>query len=259
MHRFGRLLALSAAIALVIGAPAEAQNAKCTRESGPAPAAGTALSSQVTLTPDREAEVINFGAGRGTQERDILITASKPLPKSVTPRQIGLDVPRRFERVGNTLESVSLLAPRFTKPQISPDRREIRFTACVDGNGLKPGTYAGTMRVTGPTGLERAVVAVTVNAKAELWVFILALVGALGIAALLLVYRRIYAKENVDWNFALESAIPLGAAFGAMYAAYAQDASWGADPVTSGLALIATALAAAGLKSIIDGAVGRSG
>jgi len=102
MHRFGRLLALSAAIALVIGAPAEAQNAKCTRESGPAPAAGTALSSPVTLTPDREAEVINFGAGRGTQERDILITASKPLPKSVTPRQIGLDVPRRFERVGTT-------------------------------------------------------------------------------------------------------------------------------------------------------------
>ena len=259
MHRLGRLLALSAAISLAIASSAGAQNGRCTRQSGPAPAAGPRLTSPVTLTPDREAEVINFGAGRGTQERDILITADKPLPRSVTPRQIALDVPRRFERVGNTLESVSLQPPRFTRPQISPDRREVRFTVCVDGSGVKPGTYAGTMRVSGPTGLERAVVAVTVNAKAKLWVFILALFGALGIAALLLVYRRIYATEKVDWNFALESAIPLGAAFGAMYAAYAQDPSWGADPVTSGLALIATALAAAGLKSLIDGAVGRSG
>jgi hypothetical protein len=259
MRRLGRFLTLSAAISLIAAASAAAQTANCNRESGPPPAAGPPLKSPVTLTPEREAELINFGSGRGTKERDIVVTADKPLPKSVTPSQIGLDVPRRFERVGDTLESVSLPPPEFTKPQISPDRREIRTTVCVNGGGVQAGSYVGTMRVSGPRGVERAVVAVTINAKARLWVFILALVGALLVAALLLLYRRYYADEEIDRRFGLESAIPLGAAFGAMYATYAQDPAWGADAVTSGFALIGTALAAAGLKSLFDGAAKRSG
>jgi hypothetical protein len=77
---------------------------------------------------------------------------------------------------------------------------------------------------------------------------------------LLLLFRRKKAKGvDVDKAFFAQVLVPLAAAGGAMYAVYAQDPAWGSDVVTAGAGLLGTALAAAGLKSLIDAQAGRNG
>ena len=50
----------------------------------------------------------------------------------------------------------------------------------------------------------------------------------------------------------LEFTVPLAAAFGAMYAAYSQSTAWGADGISAVIALLGTAFAAAGVRSLIS-------
>src|SRR5919109_1564012 len=121
-----RVIGLVVVMVLLLPAPS-AVGKTCTRQSGPAPSVGSKLKSPIKLTPERDTELVNFGSERGIKERDVLVLADDPLPKSVTPNQIGLDLPRRFERVSDTLETAELAAPTCTKPVISRDRTEIKF------------------------------------------------------------------------------------------------------------------------------------
>jgi hypothetical protein len=210
------------------------------------------------LSPERSAEIVNFGNDRGTKERDVVIEAKKALPKSLTPKQIGLDVPRRFERASETLESSDLAYPTFTEPVISSDRTEIRFTACINGDGADAGRYVGAIRVGGPIGLEPATVAVTANMKAASETFWAALVASLVLALVLLLFRRQRdPDEKIDGGFVAQVVFPLGAAGLAMYGVYANDPAWGADEFTAVIGLAGTALGAAGLKSLFDAQAGR--
>jgi len=203
----------------------------------------------IRLSPDRTAELRNFGAGRGRKEIPVLIEASDPLPESLSPDQLTLDAPRPFERVGDKLESTVFPLPLFTEPQISGD--EISFIACLDGKGVEAGSYTGQIRLSGPPGLGRATVSVTVNAKSGFW-FALGLTIALLAAAALLVFRTKRAGGAFDGDFYGEGAVSLIAAGLAMYGVYRQDPAWGADGFGSVLALAGAGLSAAGLKTFIE-------
>jgi len=258
MKKMSLALSVIFAIAAAAAAPAPAKGVECTRASGDSGRLGPALASPIKLTPDRAGETLNFGSTRGTRDRDILVTADKPLPASITPDQIVLDLPRRFERAGEEYETAYLDRPTFTEPVISASRREISFSLCVNADGAKAGSYVGALRIGGPEGLERAVVQVTSNVRAKYWVFSLGLLAALAIAIGLLIFRRVKDNDKtVDREFLFQSIIPLGAATIAMIIVYANDPAWGAEPVPAFIALGGTALGAAGLKSLLDANAGR--
>jgi hypothetical protein len=66
-------------------------------------------------------------------------------------------------------------------------------------------------------------------------------------------WRRSFAAALGDLQFIFTSLVALGTAFAALYTAYANDPSWGADGVTSVFALVVTAFAAVGGQSLLAG------
>ena len=248
------LLGVSLALgAVVFDAPALAANGPgdCTRRAGeftPAPA----IKTPIALTPDPDAQVVNFGGGRDQHEVDVVVNMKPALPQSVTPEQIDIDVPRRLRRVGDTLTTVSARRPTFTVPRFNPARSRMAFVACVPGEGLDAGSYAGLVTIEGPEGVGPTNFALTANAKDGLLFWVGSLV-ALVFAAILLLYKETQ-KTTEKWTtgfWLLEFFVPLGLAFGAMYTAYSQSTSWGSDGIASVIALVGTAFAAAGLRSLI--------
>ena len=84
------------------------------------------------------------------------------------------------------------------------------------------------------------------------------LAAGLGVAILLLIYRRFKDDdEHLNLGFWLQSIIPLGAAAVAMISVYVADPAWGAEPVIAFFTLAGTAIGAAGLKSLLDAGAGR--
>lgn len=227
----------------------------CTRASSSTPpTVGSPLDRPVRLTPDPASEVVNFGSGRDLQSFDVVVTADPPLPAQVRADQIALDAPKRFQRVSDRLESARLPLPAFTEPVISPQGDEITFTVCLRGADVEAGKYAGQIRVGGPLGVTRGSTTVTVNAKATIGWFIGEVVLALLIAAGLLYFQESQAdkKDKFKKGFWIQAIIALGAAFGALYAVWSGNPTWGDDKLAAGIALIGTAVSAAGLRSFID-------
>ena len=145
--------------------PATAAEAPtCTRRAGQF-AEGTPVKDPVTLAPDPDTQVINFGGRRQPQEVDIVVGIKPPLPPEVTPAMIDIDVPRRLRRIGDTLTTISSQIPMFSEPRINPARSRMSFVACVNGKGLEAGSYVGLITVEGPSGVGPASVTVTANCQ----------------------------------------------------------------------------------------------
>lgn len=246
----------------------------CHRPSG-STATGTHVTPEVALASPAPADPMNMGSLRGVGETDITVSASPALPKTVTPRDITLAVPKRFERSGTGLSTAYLAEPTFSRPRILAQGKLIAFTLCEDASDINAGSYVGQVIVGGPPGVQSATVAITLNAKNESFFR-----WGIGLAALLafgLLFLRGF-KVNFDTRksddtlqaaektptkaaavtvkdylgFWAPTLIGVGGAIAAMLSVYDADVSWGADTVSSGLALGGTAISAAGLGTFLS-------
>ena len=233
---------------------------------------GKEISPRITLKPEAASEVINFGGTRGTRSVDVVLLASRPLPKEFSVKQLELDSPKRFRRTGQTLDSASLRLPGFSNPQIIEHRKKIRLRICVDMTDAPAGTYSGQVFISGPPGITGTSVTLTINAKTKEFLFFLFLIFALVIAFLLLLFKA--AKEEKEkreakkppetprWRevigprfkdpvFLVSTAVALAAALVAMRAIYDTNPAWGTETWTNVFALCGTAFGAAGVGSLI--------
>jgi hypothetical protein len=226
---------------------------------------GETLVEPITLAPSEPTEILNFNGDQGTKSFDVVLRASEPLPPSLRASQLAIDVPERFKRISDTLESKALKRPTFTRPRFLEGRKVVFFRTCVDAGDADAGTYSGQIVITGPEGLEGTASTVTINTKDRL-AFLVGLLVALLAALGLLVYRA--GKEHKDKNAGQSWRQALGAvsrsfefwagtitsiiaAAVAMIVIYAGDPAWGADLWPSLFALAGTAFGAAGLGSLI--------
>lgn len=240
-----------------------ADNAECLRKLNDAKP-GVVLEPPVALTPSWQSaqRQLNFGEDRQPKVlRQLRFTSDRALPPSVTPDEINFEA--LISRTGDALESTDFPDPTFTEPRISADRKTIAFSACLDPNGISAGKYVGTVTVSGPAGLSGASVNLTVTAKnGELFWWGVSITLLITFALLLFKDAAASFKSpDGSWWAALReplgdlrwwgaTVIGLGAAFGALYGIYANDPAWGASGVGAVIALIGSAFAAIGGKSI---------
>jgi hypothetical protein len=219
---------------------------------------------------------LNLGGNSDTGSIDITVGASPVLPESATPDQITLEVPKRFKRSGDKAETEFIDLLQFSTPRIINRGSLIGFSLCVDPDHLEAGSYVGQVIVGGPVGVEPATLAVTVNKQngTLFWVG-WAAAGLLAGVLLLLQAARTpydeYVKKNTGGNtkpkklwkaiketvvdvmgFVLPALIGIALALAAMYQIYAGDPAWGADSLSSVIALVGTAITAAGLGAFIS-------
>lgn len=266
------LIAITA-VPLVLPVTSALADTSCPRPANrPTKGAGKEISPRITLKPETAGEVINFGGTRGTRSVDVVLLASRPLPKEFTVKQLELDSPKRFRRTGQTLDSASLRLPRFSNPQIIEHRKKIRLRICVDTTDAPAGAYSGQVFISGPPGITGTSVTLTVNAKTTTSFFFLFLILALVVAFFLLLFKA--AKEEKEkreaknppetpkWRevifprfkdplFLVSTAIALVAALVAMRGIYDSNPAWGTETWTNVFALCGTAFGAAGVGSLI--------
>jgi hypothetical protein len=260
------IIALCLACALSVPGGAAAENEPvCPLAANTPPAPGPALAEPVTLAPSEPTEILNFNGDQGTKSFDVVLRASEPLPASLTASNLAIDVPERFKRVSDTLETKALKRPTFTRPRFLEGRKVVFFRTCVDAGDADAGTYSGQIVITGPEGLEGTASTVTINTKNRL-AFLVGLLAALLAAFGLLLYRagKVHREKHADeswkgaliavcksfefWAGTLTSII---AAAVAIVVIYAGDPAWGADLWPSLFALAGTAFGAAGVGSLI--------
>jgi len=253
-------LAIAIPSAIVLSSEVDELNATINSQQGKQPAcpirankraaASRKLAKPITLTAEPAVGTINFGTDRKIKSIFFVLKASRRLPPLVTPKTLEISVPRPPSRVGDTLESASLAFPKFSPPRIINDRREIQFEMCVDGAKIKPGAYTSQVFISGPPGLHGTSVTATITAKNEIF-WVGAVLVLLAAAALLGVMVN---QDMAPQNSLLKVVTVIGslvAAGVAMYAIYASDPAWGADPLTSIFALGGTAFSAAGVGSFV--------
>ncbi len=262
---FLAIFPLALLVAGLVASPAQAQLPECTRKLNDAQP-GAALKPPVTLTPTAQSaqKQLNFGTDRNPKLiRDIRLTANRPLPEDVTPAQINFEA--LISRSSDTLESTDFPDPTFTQPRISADRKALSFSVCLDPHGIAAGKYVGTITASGPAGLSATSVNLTVTAKNGS-LFKEGIVAAIVLCFVLLLFKDAVAwfKQPGDsWLKALKeplkdmrwwaaTAIGLGAAFGTLYAGYANDPAWGANGLGAVIALVGSAVAGIGGKSIVS-------
>lgn len=267
LHLTGWLLAVGL---IVLSFPAGASADETCHEPKPVTPTDLALRKPVTLQTGVTADPINLGGLRGTAMDDITVTASPALPKNFNPKQITLDVPKRFARSGATISTSYLNWPTFTTPRILEHGKLIAFTMCLDATDIEAGSYIGQVIVGGPEGIQSTTVTVTLNAKNN-YLFLAGIVLAGLIAFLLLSARSIkvrYDAEGKDTHekfdkslqatlkdvmgFWLPSLFAIGAAVIAMVTVYDSSPAWGADSATSLIALGGTAISAAGVGTFLS-------
>lgn len=237
----------------------------CPRPANRPAADGSPIDPKIALKAEAATEAINFGGDRGTKSIDVILLASRPLPKTFSVKQLEIDSPKRFARIGQMQETTSLKMLRFSNPQIIEHRRKIRVRVCVDTSSAAPGIYGGQVNFSGPSGLAGTTVTMTVNAKLSDGRFMFFLFLALAAAFLLLLFKaaKEAKKDNEQWRHAIQvhlkdptfivsTIIALGAALVAMRAIYDSDPAWGADTWTSFFALCGTAFGAAGVGSLVS-------
>jgi hypothetical protein len=253
---------------LAVPAAAAAEEA-CNKTSAEV-TSGEVVSPTVALQSSGTADPINMGALKGTGITDVTVSASPALPKSVTPGQITLDVPKRFTRNGTNLNTAYLPAPTFSTPRILEHGKLIAFSLCLDADNIDAGSYIGQVIVGGPEGVQPATVTVTLNAKDQT-MFRVGIVLAVLVAFALLLMRGIkvnYDKTEGDTQgnfmnslkatakdvigFWLPTVVAIGAAVIAMLTVYDGAPSWGADQTASLIALGGTAITAAGAGTFLS-------
>jgi hypothetical protein len=184
-----RILALALLAVALLWAPAASgatpEQADCTRKSGEF-TPGRKIDPPITLTPDAATQTVNFGGGRGYQFADVVVKASAPLPASVKPQDLDIEVQRRIVRQSDTLTTVSTNPPTFTQPRLNPRRDVIIFTVCFNGARLQAGHYTGAITVEGPPGVGPTNIAFNVNAKDLTLALVLLIVGGFLVLALII-------------------------------------------------------------------------
>jgi hypothetical protein len=261
------LVVFSAALILAgLGTSAvQAKTPECPRKLNDAEP-GAALKPAVTLTPTAQSaqKQVNFGTDTDPKPiQDVRLTSNRALPESVTPAQINFEA--LISRSGDTLESTDFPDPTFTQPRISADRKAVTFTVCLDPEGISAGKYVGTITVSGPPGLSATSINLTVTAKNGS-LFELGIVVAVVLCFVLLLFKDAVAwfkepgdnwlnalkKPLIDMRWWAATVIGLGAAFGTLYAGYANDPAWGANGFAAVIALVGSGVAGIGGKSIIS-------
>jgi hypothetical protein len=284
------LAAIFAGLMVLVGCPpALAAKPPCDRAAGQF-VAGKPITPSVSLSPLSESVVFNFESDT-VQTARIDINAASTLPDALTPDQIDLDLPGGLRRVSDTLPTVNAAQATFTKPVFDAGGQSFHFNMCIDSASLHAGSYSGIVTIDGPRGLGRTSVRVTVNKKNPSLFWAAAIVTLIIAMIFLLYKEVTNTdhKSFSDWKtdatekwkkdhpnedqpedvtawrtfildktarfgvgfLLLEFLVPLAIAFGAMYAVYSKDPAWGADALTAWFALIGTALAAAGLRSLV--------
>jgi hypothetical protein len=224
---------------------------ECTLQANQGAASGPAPDPEISLEASPATEVINFGGSRDTKSFHAVFKASDPLPSSLTAEQLEITVPRPPHRVGKNLESESLDFPTFGEPKFINGRKEIQLLTCISAAGADAGTYTGQISINGPSGLNGATITTTINAKSVLFFWLGSILGLLA-SAVLLTYRvRQELKDKSVVRQLLSVAVPLVAAFIAMWTIYANDPAWGADRLSAVFALAGAAFGAAGGGSLI--------
>jgi hypothetical protein len=246
---------------------AVAADAPCTRQVNDG-ATAQALTTPIVLSPASGSaqRIENFGTSRQTKTlRRLVFTTDKPLPDSASAPQLNFDAV--ISRAGDTLESTDFPDPKFTEPRISQDRQSITFNACLDPGQIPAGKYVGSITLSGPPGLSAASVSLTVNAKTSTWFYVGAGL-ALAAAFLLLVVKdaaayRSKTSPTPDWGpsfvhpvtdpiWWVTTVVALVAAFGTLWAVYANNPAWGSGEFSDVTALIGAAFAAIGGHTIIS-------
>jgi hypothetical protein len=234
----------------------------------PAPA-GSDVKSPPSLESTGPADPINVAWHTGTPSTDIVLTASPSLPANITPAQITIEVPARFRRTGTNTPTQFLPDPTFSAPRILESRKLISFRLCFKRADIHPGSYIGQVVVSAP-GIQPTTVAVSLNDKRVLWFWGAGVLAVLIAFALLLfqgavsVYKgQAASKKSVKkalkeplkdfFGFWAPSVVAIVAAGVAMYQIYAADPAWGADKGTALIALVGSAVAAAGLGTLLAG------
>jgi hypothetical protein len=267
LHLIGLLISLTL-VGSALFAPVADAEPVCNQSVDLAPTT-RALKHAVALQSGGAANPMNMGGLRGTGETDITVTASPALPETVKPQDIAIDVPQRFARTGAGLSTSYLPEPTFSLPRILEHGKLVAFTLCVNANQIGAGTYVGQVIVGGPVGVQPATIAITLNAKDETE-FIVGLIGAVIVAFALMLMRgmklnhvqvdgdqrtfpealQVTLKEYMGfWGATI---IGIGAAVAAMLQVYDSNVSWGADSISSLLALMGTAISAAGVGTFIS-------
>jgi hypothetical protein len=227
---------------------------------------GAAIKPTVAFQSNGPAATMNMGGLRGTATADIAVTASPPLPAAVAADEITLSIPARFARTGAGLGTDYLPRPTFTTPEILEHGALVTFTLCVDASHIAAGSYVGQVIVGGPVGVQPASVAISLNAK-DNTLFIVGIVLASLAAFALLVFRGIKVKHAVDsqtlgnaframlkdyLGFWAPTVIAIAGAVVAMLQVYDGNPAWGADKVSSFIALATTAITAAGVGTFLS-------
>jgi hypothetical protein len=199
--------------------------------------------------------------------------SNKQLPDSVTSKQLNYDAV--LSRAGDTLESTDFPDPTFTEPKITPDRKSIKFTVCLNPGSSPPGKYVGSVTLSGPPGISAASLSLPINEKKSFlyWAVRSALALAVAFALLVLKDAAAYRKANTiltttpptmpNWGESLKhpladllwwvtTAFALGAAFGTLYALYKGNAAWGSEGFSDFTAMIGATFAAVGGHTIIS-------
>jgi hypothetical protein len=241
-------------VVLLAGFPAYAAAADCQRHVDDVKDPGAPLADPVVLSPEKGSEqrLKNFAGNRGTKDiKDVKLVSDKRLPETLTWAQIGFDA--LIERADDKLESVDFPDPTFTQPRISSDRKHIVFTICLNAKGVSPGKYVGNVTVAGPDGLGEGRVGITANLKAPLWLWGVLALGAMILSGLAL-YFKDWTKDpaSITRGWWYKTVGTLVVTFGALWAVYNNDPTWGASTFGAGIALIGTALAAVGGRKLID-------
>jgi hypothetical protein len=269
---------------LALGASPAAAKEPCPRDAGLHAHATPANAKErrakpIALSLEGAPSAINFAYDRDLGQTDVVVKAARAIPRRITPGSIVLDVPRRLQRDGGDLLTVNGIQPTFSVPRIAATRDRISFVVCVSGDGLKAGSYAGVVTLSGPRPLGRIDVPVTVHVKHASF-FWLGAAFALLTTLLLLAFKELRnddkkgyaawkqklrthpkrprlayfltAKTRFGLDFWLiECIVPIGAAFGAMYAIYAATPTWGVEGLAAWFSLLTAAFAAAGVRSLI--------
>jgi hypothetical protein len=265
MHSPRFLVQLLAVIALLVAAPsALAADERCPLdlETSPSASEAAAVDPPIELEVSNQSDqVLNFGDGRGVKSDLIILKATDPLPKTVEEKHFQLETLQPMKRIGSdSLESTSLSSLTYSQPKFFDNRQRIKFFICASAKDGKPGTYTGQALLSGPPGVASVTITQTAQMKTQEWQFLIFLVLALAIAAMLLLWKTsIDLKDKKPKTRTIarigilaSSLLVMG---GAMYAAYNSNPAWGADLYASIAAVVGTGLAAAGFGSGISAAV----
>lgn len=262
VKRIVSMVMLSLALLVALNsAPAQADSSPCSIPVNQQAKDGPAVKPPVELEVASQSDsILNFADGRGEKTDFIVLKASDPLSKGVTPDQFELDTLTPLRRIGeDSLESTRLKQPMRSDVRIFDHGNRVAFTLCVSANGGEPGTFNGQYLLSGPTGVSSATVTQTAQLKATLGQFLPWLIGVLLVTAVIMAIKLVSRSDDkkAKMGQVAIAVVSVVAAGIAMVLVYNGDQTWGTNTLASAAALLATGFTAAGIGSGSSTAIGK--